>query len=80
MNSPFVIEQAKALAARTSNADPANRVAQLYRLTFARKPTAEEVSVALAFVSSPAGTKTKLSPWEQLAQVLLASNEFAFVD
>ena len=52
----------------------------MYRLAFARKPTAEEASAALAFVSGPPEMGAKLSPWEQLAQVLLASNEFAFVD
>jgi hypothetical protein len=79
MNSPFVLEQARALAARANDPDPAKRIAALYRLAYARPPTAEEVSLATAFATAPAEEKG-LSPWDQLAQVLLLSNEFAFVD
>jgi hypothetical protein len=80
MNSPFVIEQAKALAARATDADPAKRISDLYRLAYARLPTTDEAELALGFVSEPPGEGAKLTPWEQLAQVLLLSNEFAFVD
>ena len=80
MNSPFVIEQAKALAARAADPDPATRVRELYRFAYSRQPTAEEAALALEFVMSPPEPGAKLSPWEQLAQVLLLSNEFAFVE
>jgi hypothetical protein len=80
MNSPFVIEQAKALAARTSEGEAAKRVEDLYQFAHARRPTAEETAAALDFVNSSADPAAKLNPWEQLAQVLLLSNEFAFVD
>ncbi len=79
MNSPFAIEQARALAARTEG-DSAKRIEEMYRIVYGRKPTSEEASAALAFVNAPVEGVAKLSPWEQLAQVLLASNEFAFVD
>jgi len=83
MNSPFVIEQAKALAARATDADPARKVNQLYRFAYGRPPTSEETAIALDYVSAPAVGDEKtpgVTPWEQLAQVLLLSNEFAFVD
>jgi hypothetical protein len=80
MNAPFVLEQAKALAGRVREMDPATRVAELYRLAYARRPTTDEVRLAVEFVQSPPPEGTKLGPWEQLAQVLLLSNEFAFVD
>lgn len=80
MNSPFVIEQAKGLLARTLDGEPSNRIEDLYRLVFARKPTADEIALALSFVSASPPEGTKMSAWEQLAQVLLLSNEFAFVD
>lgn len=80
MNSPFVIEQAKALAGRTKELEQSKRIAEMYRLVFTRKPTVEEASAALSFVSRPNETGSKISPWEEFAQVLLASNEFAFVD
>ncbi|HJQ80831.1 MAG TPA: PSD1 and planctomycete cytochrome C domain-containing protein [Lacipirellulaceae bacterium] len=94
MNSPFVMEQAAHLAARTANTSEgaaaendsakAARIALLFQHALGREPTAEESAEALAFVSdveppSPA-TAPQLSRWEQLAQVLLMSNEFAFVD
>jgi hypothetical protein len=79
MNAPFVIEQAKTLASRASDADPAKRVAALYRLAYSRSPTPEEAALALEFVKAPA-EKSGLTAWDELAQVLLLSNEFAFVD
>jgi hypothetical protein len=78
MNSPFVLEQARAVAARPDIARPmadALRVHHLYRAVLARDATPEEVNAALAFVDA-----TPEKPWELLAQVLLCSNEFAFVD
>jgi hypothetical protein len=79
MNSPFVIEQARTLANRANEPAPAKRIAALYRLAFSRAPTTAEIAMASEFVKVPP-EKTGLSPWEQLAQVLLLSNEFAFVD
>lgn len=79
LNSPFLIEQARALVARTVGAR--DRVAALYRRALGRVPTAEEEQAALRFLE---GTRTvpgsKLSAWEQLAQVLLLTNEVMFLD
>jgi mono/diheme cytochrome c family protein len=84
MNSPFVVAQAKALLARTEIAgmsDPAKRIEALYRLVHNRAPEPDEVNLALTFVEGPVEDKPgALSRWEELAQVLLSSNEFAFVD
>jgi mono/diheme cytochrome c family protein len=88
MNSPFAIQQAKALAARPEVAqepEPAKRVEKLYRLLYGRAPAPDELWAAAEFIrgeeafASP-GTPTQLSPWEKYAQVLLQSNEFVFVD
>ncbi|HWB11582.1 MAG TPA: PSD1 and planctomycete cytochrome C domain-containing protein [Pirellulales bacterium] len=82
MNSPFALDQVRRLAARpevAGEADPARRVAALYRLALARPATAEEVDLALKFVAAVPG-ESKLSPWQLLAQVLLSTNEFMFVD
>lgn len=78
MNSEFVIQQAKALADRTGgdSSDAAQRVRQLYRLALARDPDSDEAQAALAYVETPDSPNA----WEQLAQVLLLCNEFAFVD
>jgi cytochrome c553 len=56
MNSPFVVEQAKALAARAEVAqasDTAARIQALYRLIFARAADADEVAVGARFLDSP---------------------------
>jgi hypothetical protein len=81
MNAPFVLEQVRALTARPEVAretDPARRVATLYRLVLNRRPDADEVRLALAFVAAP--VHSDLGPWQQFAQVLLLTNEAIFVD
>ena len=83
LNSPFVIEQAKALAARlevSSIANPTDRVKAMYQIVLQRLPEADEISASVEFVSQPKDDSTKLSVWEQLAQVLLSSNELMYVD
>ncbi len=110
MNSPFLHEQAKRLAALIAPesrrrsptsatgaaSDPAERVRGLYRRVLGRLPEPDELNLAVAFVQqetaklhgrsrgleASAGGKSPrpLSPWEQLAQVLLLTNEFMFVD
>jgi hypothetical protein len=113
MNSPFLHEQSRRLAASirrqapTSSSGPVDdstgAVRRLYRRVFGRPPEPHELALATEFVSraaeasstSPrldgwkrlASGKLKemaadppLSPLEQLAQVLLLTNEFLFVD
>lgn len=82
MNSPFVQEQARAVAARPEVAgetDPARRVDLLFRQVLGRPATEHERDATLGFVAL-AGEDGSPSPWEQLAQVLLVSNEAVFVD
>ena len=79
LNSPFVVEQAKALAKRASGKTDADRIRSLYRLALGRDPTAEELKLGLEFIAG-AESKKDFGPWEQYAQVLLMSNEFMFVD
>jgi hypothetical protein len=55
MNSPFVAEQARALAAReviAGGGEPAERIRQLHRLVFLRDPTASELKLGLRFLAS----------------------------
>jgi hypothetical protein len=83
MNSAFALEQVRRLAARpevAGEADPARRVAALYRLVLQRPPTEPEIELALQFVAASPGESSKLSPLELLTQVLLSTNEFMFVD
>jgi hypothetical protein len=82
MNSPFVLDQARALVRQpdiAGAADPAEKVRRLYRRVFARSAEPDEVELGRGFVRAAATTE-RLGPWERYAQVLLLSNEFAFVD
>jgi len=93
MNAPFVIEQARHLAARSdvaAAAEGAAKVQAMYRAVFARSADADEVQLSLAFVSqaeeqlaargAPAEPAASLGAWEQFAQALLLTNEFMFID
>ncbi len=83
MNSPFVTDQAKSLAARpevTAAGDDSERVERLYRLALGRAPSSEERALAMAFLASPVAPGAGLNRTEQLSQVLLLTNEFFFVD
>jgi hypothetical protein len=88
LNSPFLVEQAKALAARpevTAASSPPERVAALYRLVLTRNPAPSEVQAALRFVAATEAAgrgpeRSQLNAWQEYAQVLLLTNELMFVD
>ena len=89
MNSPFVIEQARHFLQRPDVAGQTKdeaKIKRMYQLTYGRDADASEIALGLRFLaearkSDEAKKATlPLSMWEQYAQVLLLSNEFAFVD
>lgn len=87
LNSPFVILQAQSVVARpeiAGIASPEQRIGALYRLLFGRTPGVEEIEVGMRYIHGTGGESPqkapKLGPWERYVQVLLVSNEFAFVD
>src|SRR4029078_728931 len=56
MNSPLVVEQARALAARNEVSQAGHtdaRIQALYRLIFARTADVDEIAVGRAFLDSP---------------------------
>jgi hypothetical protein len=84
LNSQFVIETAKALAARVQKeaGDDRARVQRAFQLTYGRPASSEQARLAVAFLGgadSP-GETNRLSRWERLAQVLIGGNEFMYVD
>jgi hypothetical protein len=82
LNSEFVQDRAKALAALTGQAagrDDALRVRELYRRVLSREPRPAELDRLLRFVTT-GDAKAQAAAWQQAAHSLLASNEFAFVD
>ena len=91
MNDPFVHDRAGELAGRVeaAEADEGKRVGLAYRLAFGRPATAEEVEAgrshlaearpALAEAGVPDDRQSRAA-LESLVRVLLAGNEFLFVD
>ena len=83
MNNPFMIERAKALSSRLTReaSDDASRIDRAYWLLYSRPPTEVEVKLGLQSLVAPAEIQrdSRLSKWEQYAQVLLSSNELMYV-
>ncbi|MCW5554034.1 MAG: PSD1 domain-containing protein [Verrucomicrobiae bacterium] len=83
LNSPFVIEQARALVQREEikgRENSAGKIQAMYELVAQRPPERAELRLAEQFLAAQPATDAKLSPLEQYAQVLLVSNELMFVD
>ncbi|HEX4950848.1 MAG TPA: DUF1553 domain-containing protein, partial [Blastocatellia bacterium] len=74
LNSPFVIEQAKAVLQRPEFAaakTPRQRITKLYQLLYGRAPSAEERALGLKFVANDTATarhseaaKSKCDDWQ----------------
>ena len=82
LNSNFVMEQASHLAEFTAGdgaTDDSRRIHQMYHQVFARDPEPDELSMALRYIQS-LPDNAEPNPWVRYAQILLASNEFVFVD
>jgi hypothetical protein len=80
LNSPFVIEQSKAAAARVLAepvSDDAARVVRAYRLALGRPPTAGEAKLAERFLASAPDPR---EGWAAVFQALFASADFRYVE
>lgn len=84
LNSPFVIETAKAFAARVQKeaTSDTERVQRAFALAYGRAASEEEERLFLAFLNGKDAepTANRLSRWERVAQILIGSNEFMYVD
>ncbi|HWW01869.1 MAG TPA: PSD1 and planctomycete cytochrome C domain-containing protein [Candidatus Acidoferrum sp.] len=83
MNSPFVLERARALAQRPeikSAGSPDASIRAVYRALFQRPPAPDEVRLGEKFLAASSSSSPDSSPLERYAQVLLLSNELIFVD
>ncbi|MCB1095385.1 MAG: PSD1 domain-containing protein [Verrucomicrobiae bacterium] len=79
MNGPLVFDAAKALAGKASATSDA--LADLYQRILGRAPEAHERTAAEAFVSRyPSDSGNGEDGLQALARVLLASNEFLYVE
>ncbi|HYO82221.1 MAG TPA: DUF1553 domain-containing protein, partial [Bryobacteraceae bacterium] len=87
MNSQFVIDRARGLARlllEDSNVADGSRIERAYLTVLARHPEPSEVDAALTYVASLekrlAQPDSKLTAWASYCHVLLASNEFLYLD
>ncbi|MGD9646444.1 MAG: PSD1 and planctomycete cytochrome C domain-containing protein [Pirellulales bacterium] len=91
LNNPWLGEQAAAFATRIEStaSDPVSRVRAAYELAFAREPSDAEVADAERYLEQYRAELARLGaddaarehePWQSLARLLLASNEFVYVD
>jgi cytochrome c553 len=92
MNSPFVLEQAKVFAALLldqKSLSDADRVKQAYMRAYSRPANSEETERCRNFLakyadsltaSEPDAAKRRLHAWQSLCQIILASNEFLYVN
>ena len=79
LNSELITDRSRGLTARLekeAGEDPEARIRRAYWLLFGRSPRAEELRLAQSFLVEMNGQQ----PWQHLAQILLSSNEFVFVD
>ena len=85
LNDEFLIESARALAARvrTESKDDDGRIRRAYALLFGRPATERELRIGRDYLAGAEPGETPpgdLSRWERYAQALLGTNEFAFID
>jgi hypothetical protein len=80
MNAPVVRESGAKLATKLASlATDGQRVDRLYALLYARQPTDDEKTNALAFIGDLAATQKTESAWALLCQTLFAANEFIYL-
>ncbi len=83
MNSEFMAVQAQSLASRpefSCAAEPDERARLMFREVLLREPSAAEQASLVDFVGSETDPASKLTRWEQLAQILLSASELMYVD
>ena len=84
MNSGFVAERARGLAGQLLELDDeARRVRQAYLRTLNRVPNADELDRSLTYLGAlkrKFADFEELDAWESYCRVLMASNEFIYVD
>ncbi|MDZ4849934.1 MAG: PSD1 and planctomycete cytochrome C domain-containing protein [Pirellulaceae bacterium] len=90
LNSPFVMEQAEAMAKRlfSLESDESLRIDRAYLLTIARKPTDVEHNQAIEFIATfgeslkgqfPDDAIRREKTWSAFCQALFASAEFRYI-
>ena len=79
LNAPFFHEQAERLAKRVVTAPNVNaRMARAFSLLYQREPTDDEHARLTKFLATYPGSDEE--QWTAYARVLLAANEFLYLD
>jgi hypothetical protein len=83
LNSEFMVQTARALVGRLQTESPAGddsaRIRLAYLWLYGRPATPREIATGVGYLQTGA-SQADMSRWERYAQVLLAANEFAYVD
>ena len=92
MNSSFVLDQVRVLAAQMTqrkDLELPTRLRQLYQLSYSRDPSEGEVARAVGYLdrikttlqqSGVAASEVELRAWVSLCRALLSANEFIYVE
>jgi hypothetical protein len=91
LNSPFVMQNARAAAERLlrdkdATMSDAERIEQAYLAAFGRRPTDEQRERALTYIAGAVGEgrenneARQLTAWTRLCQSLIAAAEFRYID
>ena len=87
LNDPFFHAQADKVAGLALAKPEAARLDELFRLAFQRAPSAKDREIATAFLTRYTAALTDTPPadrpkaaWTALSRILLASNEFLYLD
>jgi hypothetical protein len=81
LNSDFIQDRAVAFALLTQQIESRpQRVIDMYQRALGRSPQAEEIQTALDYVTGSLNGDEGEDRWQHLAHVLLAANEFVFID
>jgi hypothetical protein len=82
LNSPLVIDAAKKVADRLSDeSNTQARIEQLWKIVFARSPQRDEIRMVQAWIEKSEDLSSDdFGVWPQLAQALMSTAEFQYVD
>ena len=85
-NSDFIAKRSTNLSAQAKkdSPDPTARLRKLYLKVLNREPAADELDAGLSYVANFqkkfAARRTETDAWFSLCRILIASNEFVYVD
>lgn len=80
LNGPLLLARAEALATRLEEIpETSDRIKFAYQLLYSRAPSEREVEIGASYIAAETEEEVQAA-WRQYTHVLLASNEFLYVD